>query len=245
MATEMAGETRNGIEPVPDRPGGAVTRRALRLRRRQVGYAAPLPFATAGDLLRLLGSVPADTPVRVAETVRVAAGLDLRRTSAETVTAVTRPRPGDGEPFPGTEIGMAAGREKGSGTRTETGLEIGAYVVARGAGPPAHAVPFPAYESAVEALQRGDTQTALEAQVELLEWIAGTLSTGDPDPDRPSGATASVADPVLREQLDIESRRIREAARRLEAVRARVSAVAPDPPPHRRERRAHVRDDAS
>jgi hypothetical protein len=225
MATELAGETRNRTEPSPDRPGGAVTRRGLRLRRRQGGDAAPLPFATAGDLLRLLGSVPADTPVRVAETVRVASGLDLRRTSAETVAAVTRLSPGDAEPFPGTEIG----NETSTGTGMGTGLEIGAYVVARGAGPPAHAVPFPAYESAVEALQRGDTQTALEAQIELLEWIAGTLSTGASDPDRPTGSTASVADPELRDQLDIESRRIREAARRLEAVRARASAVAPDP----------------
>ena len=174
--------------------------------RRRLCSSVPVPFETAGDLVRLLGSVPAGTPVRLAEHVRVADDLDLGHTPAETVTAARAGHAGDG-----------------LGGPAAAGIELGTYVVARGSEPPARAVAFPAYESAVEALERGDTQAALRAQVELLEWMAATLATAAADPERPPGAAAAVADPRLGEYLDVESHRIRNTARRLEAVRTKLA----------------------
>jgi hypothetical protein len=106
-------------------------------------------------------------------------------------------------------------------------VELCAYIVAEDAPTvPAVTVPFPSYERAVEALGDGDLGDVFAAQVELLNWMAGTL-TGDPsndDPDDDNSVPAWISDTELREQLAIEAERLRQAAARLTALRTRIAA---------------------
>lgn len=123
-------------------------------------HADPIQVATAGDLAQLLAGVPADTPLRVTEHLRVDPRLNYANGDDETVAAVTA------IPLPGTEPG---------GQR----VELGAYVVPRGGQVPADTVAFGPYERVVEALLNGDGAGMLEGCRELVDDIAGWLAKAD------------------------------------------------------------------
>jgi len=107
-------------------------------------------------------------------------------------------------------------------------VQLGAYIVAADApGVPAKTWPFPPHERAMEARHRGDLAEVIGADVELLTWMAGTLTCTPVDEDDPA-APAWAADIELHEQLAIEAERLRHAAARLIKLRGRVVACQAD-----------------
>lgn len=188
---------------------------------RQVLGDTPAEFNTAGELAELMAALPAATPVSIAEVVRIDPDLDLDTTvnvtasAAEIITLVDGGSEIDGEPA----VTDTDGRELAS---LVPGVELGAYIIAEDHRVPRGAIAFPAHESAIEALQNGDLERALSAECELLNWIAGTLETGNLDPDADT-LPAWVADVGLREQLHIEGQRLRQSAARIEALRGKLA----------------------
>lgn len=185
---------------------------------RQALGRVPAEFATAGELAVLMAALPPHTPVSVAETVHIDPDLDQGMTpnctaAAATVVTLVEPRD-DGDDLADDPADRHA--------RVLPGVELGAFIVTEGAQIPERTTAFPLYEAAVEALQVGDVAKALEAECELLTWMAGTLA--DP-PDDSDAAPAWITDVDLREELAVEGERLRQCAARLAALRAKVLAT--------------------
>jgi hypothetical protein len=186
----------------------------------------PAEFATAGELAKLMAALSPHTPVSVAETVHIDPDLDLDVTpnctaAAATVITLLEPRAGSDD--------LADGLAEASADkhpRVLPGVELGAFIVTEGAQVPERTTAFPPYEAAVEALQVGDVAKALQAECELLTWMAGTLA--DPVPDDSDAAPAWITDVDLREELAVEGERLRQCAARLTALRAKVPAAGHD-----------------
>ncbi|MFI2650495.1 hypothetical protein [Micromonospora fulviviridis] len=107
-------------------------------------------------------------------------------------------------------------------------VELAAVIVAHDApGVPTVVVPVPAYERAVDAFRGGEPCVALDAQVELLSWMARTLRTKDStdsdEEDEIDGVRTWIDDADLLTALDVEGGRLQQAAVRLAALRARVA----------------------
>jgi len=177
----------------------------------------PAQFTCAGELVALMAALPPGTPVRVAETVHIDPALELGETLNTTAAAATIVNV--------VELADAAdddGQIRRYG-RVVPGVELGAYIVADGAVVPERTRPFPPHERAVDAVQHGALGVVLDADVELLTWMAGMLT--DPEPTGPvdmDTAPAWITDVDLREQLGVEAERLRQSAARLTALRARI-----------------------
>lgn len=176
----------------------------------------PAEFSTAGELAALMARLPPDTPVSVAETVRLDPGLELGVTQNCTAAAARIVKLLELATDEVVEDGQA--RDMGV---LRPGVELGAVIVAVGATVPEETVAFQPYERAVEALDRGDLDAVLDGEVELLTWMANTLTHDDPDDTET--VPEWIADADLRDRLAVESERLRQAAARLGALRARVA----------------------
>ena len=177
----------------------------------------PAQFTCAGELAALMAALPPDTPVRVGETVHIDPALEWDETPNTTAAAATVVDLVDL-----VDAVDDDGRIRRYG-RVVPGVELGAYIIADGAVVPERTRPFPPHERAVDAIQHGALGVVLDADVELLTWMAGMLR--DPEPTGPidtDTAPAWITDIDLREQLGIEAERLRQSAARLTALRARI-----------------------
>ncbi|GAA4727727.1 hypothetical protein [Phytohabitans rumicis] len=184
---------------------------------------AHVEFGTAGELAALMARLPAETTVFVAETVHIDMNLQLDQSPNRTAAAATVIPLGDENDL--VHI-LDEGRPQ-QAVRLVPGVELGAYIVAEdAAGVPEVTVPFPPYERAVEALRDGDLRDVFAAQVELLNWMAATLTESPPsdDPTDDQNVSEWISDPELREHLGVEAERLRQAAARLAALGARAAA---------------------
>ncbi|WP_432830553.1 hypothetical protein [Dactylosporangium sp. CA-092794] len=181
----------------------------------------PAEFGTAGELAQLMARLPAGTPVRIAETLRIDPALQLEETDNRTAAVVTVLTLADGtDPV---DVLEDDGRIRTYG-RVIPGIELGAVIVAEGTPAPARTTPFPPFERAQEALNAGDLAAALDAHVELLNWMAGTLTSAPAGLDAAPAVPDRITDDDLREQLAVEADRLRHAAGRLTVLRGRVVA---------------------
>jgi hypothetical protein len=176
----------------------------------------PAQFTYAGELAALMAALPPDTPVRIAETVHIDPALELHATLNTTAAATIA------NLVDLVDAADVNGQIRRYG-RVVPGVELGAYIIADGAVVPERTRPFPPHERAVDAIQHGDLAVVLDADIELLTWMAGMLT--DPDPTGPidtDTAPAWITDIDLREQLGIEAERLRQSAARLTTLRARI-----------------------
>jgi hypothetical protein len=176
-------------------------------------HADPIQVATAGDLAKLLATLPHDTPVRVTEHVRADPRLDPANGDEETVAAVTAvPLSGPG----GAEFDGQAGRGVVIGQR----VELGAYVVPRGARVPADTVAFRPYERVIEAMWNGDGAGMLDGCRELVGDVAGWLAKSDV-----TLLELADDDPDLQDQLEREADWLTAARDRLGLLQSRFVAL--------------------
>lgn len=188
-----------------------VTRQAAEFQTvRQVLGAAPAEFANAGELAALLGKLPADTPVRVAETLQVSADLDPAVPTCTATVATVVPMLEEG--------GVAVRRPDGTSTRygrLRPGVELAAVLVSADTVMPASTRPYQPYERACTALETGDLSGILAADVDLLGWMARTLADDLPAwlPDGDDLAAA----------VAVEAERLRQAAARLAALHTQAA----------------------
>lgn len=184
----------------------------------------PAEFDTAGQLAALMARLPADTPVSIAETVRMDPGLDLGTTPNHTAAVATMATLVD--PDQPVDVVEQDGTVRYYGGRPVPGVELGAVIVAEGCPVPKETIAFPSYERALDALGNGDLHVVLALQVQVLTWIASTL-TAEPKPgDDPHVVTMPqwTADTDLRERMASEAAHLRQAAARLDDLHARVAA---------------------
>jgi hypothetical protein len=182
-------------------------------------------FRTAGQLAALMARLPADTPVLIAETVRVAEHLDPgsqphRAITVAEIVPISNP----------DTIIEDAGRRLREHGALRPAVQLGTIIIAEDSpGLPLMTVPATAHECAVEAMVLAETTAALDAHIDQLRWIADTLVT---DADDEAGgerddAAATVAqwidDPDLRAALAIEADRLRHTAARLTALCTRIA----------------------
>jgi hypothetical protein len=181
----------------------------------------PAEFDTAGELAALMGRLPPDTKVFVAETVHIDPGLQLEETPNRTTAAATVLRITD----PDKEmVEVVVEGQTCRFMQISPAVQLGAYIAAADAPDvPKKTWPFPPHERAAEVMRLGDLAEALHAHVELLTWMAGSL-TYTPVYQDASTAPAWVADMELREQLAVEAERLRQTAARLIRLRGRVAA---------------------
>lgn len=192
----------------------------------------PVEIRTAGDLVRLMSRLPPDTEVFAAETVRVDERLRLGETPNRTAMLAELVPVGDAENL----IDLVDNGEFLQAANITPAVRLGAFVIAANAvGAPVVSVPLQPYERAVEAFTEGDLGVVLDADVELLTWMANTLGStrapvvgelyddfdhdervAEDDRDR-----IPVDDAELRERLGVEAERLRQAAVRLAALRGR------------------------
>jgi hypothetical protein len=173
----------------------------------------PAEFETAGELATLMGRLPAHTPVRIAETVRVDPALPP---GAPNVTAAAARITNLLEPPPIDVDNDQVPRY----SRVVPGIELAAVIVAEGASVPDQTMAFQPYERAADALAIGDLDVVLDADVKLLTWLADTLV--DPPTDEDT-VPKWLEDVELRQQFVIEAERLRQSAARLAVLRTRVA----------------------
>jgi hypothetical protein len=178
----------------------------------------PAEFTCAGELAALMAALPPNTPVSVAETVHIDPALEMDttpNTTAAAATLITLVDPDD--------LVDAADRRPFS--RLVPGVELGAYIVAAGAAVPEQTRPFPPHERAVDAVRYGALDVVLDADVELLIWMAGMLTdpASDSAPIDTDTVPAWITDVDLREQLGVEAERLRQSAVRLTVLRNQIA----------------------
>jgi hypothetical protein len=199
-----------------------------------LGDAGLAEFETAGELAALMAALPPQTPVCVAEIARIDPGLDVGETPDCTAAAtmITVVETEDlvelvGDDGAVSDLGRLVEGE-GNGRRLlepyVPGVELGAFIVAEGGRVPEGTRAVPLHERAVEALADGELDVALQAQCELLAWMAGTLAPDTIDRDT---FPDWIEDGDLRAQLAVEGERLRQAAARLRALGAEVAAITP------------------
>jgi hypothetical protein len=102
------------------------------------------------------------------------------------------------------------------------GVELGAVIVAEDSPVPDKTVPWPPHERAVQALDAGALDAVFDAEVELLTWMAATL-TDAPGSDADT-VPGWISDADLRDRCGGEAEQLRRCAARLTRLRARVAA---------------------
>ncbi|BCJ65721.1 hypothetical protein [Polymorphospora rubra] len=182
---------------------------------RRVLGRTPVEFGSAGELAELMARLPAGTPVRVADRVRVDPCLDEGVTESRVATAAIAV----------ARIEAGTSREPGEDQTDRVVPEVaevllGTYIVAEDKPVPAHTVAYGAYERAFEALHAGEVGTVLEMLRELVRE-AGYLLTGEFD----SGVPDGISDDDLRGQACVEGGRLVQAALRIDALRKRLGDV--------------------
>jgi hypothetical protein len=186
-------------------------------------------LTTASELAALMARLPANTPVVIADALRVDPRLQLDATPTRTiVVAEVVPLPDPTEVVQVDDDGDVQEHPAIS-----PAVQLGAVIVAADASyTPIVTVPLPAYERAIEALGDGETAVALGSQVKLINWMADTLTTlGKPADDEEDDTDEEdrdlipnpIDDPDLRAALAVEASRLHQAAGRLAALRARVA----------------------
>ncbi|MET8548939.1 hypothetical protein [Micromonospora zamorensis] len=182
-----------------------------------------IKIRTAGQLAKLMQRLPADTPITVASSTLMDPRPtdDTKRRTITTVEAVPLEDPDK-------IIEVNDGDEVRRFAAVTPAVELAAVIVAHDTpGAPPLPVPAPAYERAVDALRSGEPCVALDKQVELLRWMASTLDITDPadsdDEIEVDHVLTWIDDTDLLAALDVEGRRLRQAAARLAALRARVA----------------------
>ncbi|MCG5467061.1 hypothetical protein MED01_006113 [Micromonospora sp. MED01] len=180
-----------------------------------------IAIRTAGQLAKLMQRLPADTPITVASSTL----MDPRppdRTKRRTITTAKAIPLEDPDKIIHVNDGGVVRRF----AAVTPAVELAAVIVAHDAlGAPPLAVPAPAYERAVDALRSGEPCVALDKQVELLRWMASTLDITDPADfdDEVDHVLTWIDNTDLLAALDVEGGRLRQAAARLAALRARVA----------------------
>ncbi|WP_433827724.1 hypothetical protein ACQP2E_37820 [Actinoplanes sp. CA-015351] len=173
----------------------------------------------AGHLAAALARLPADTPVIIVGTTRIDPS---RRQDADqhivTLAEVVPIAVAD------TTVVDDTGNEYPA---FAPAVQLGAVVMSRNAvRPPFVTVPQPAQQRAEEALAGGELVNALAAQVELLTWISGSLTTPTEvvplDFDNEI-VSEHIEDADLSPALTLEAERLHQAARRLAALHARAA----------------------
>jgi hypothetical protein len=195
--------------------------RALFAAVREALGQIPAEFTSAGELAALMAALPPGTPVSVAETVYVDPALELGTTANATAAAATVVTLVDPDDL--VDVVDNSGRTARYG-RVVPGVELGAFIVADGGRVPGRTTPFPPHERGADAVRRGDLGVALDADVELLTWMAGTLSNPRPATNDADTVPSWITDVDLCEQLRVEAERLRQSAARLTVLRARVDA---------------------
>jgi hypothetical protein len=174
--------------------------------------ADQVAVATTGQLIEVLSRLPADTPLTVTQYAMAAAGLTYAD-EEETVAVVwpatlTRrsPRgPGEVPPYESSTV---------------AGVELGACLVHQGGPLPQDMAPWCPHERVSAMLQAGEPIAMLAGCQELVDDVAGWLGRDD------ESLLEWTADtPDLREQIEIEGRRLAHAAQRLAQLRDQVAAA--------------------
>ncbi|MEV4494558.1 hypothetical protein AB0J84_02490 [Micromonospora arborensis] len=183
-----------------------------------------IEIRTAGQLAKLMQRLPADTPITIASSTRMDPRPPTDPTQRRTITTA-QAIPLD---HPDKPVEVDDGDEVCESIAITPAVELAAVIVAHDAsGVPAMVVPAPAYERAVDAFRSGKPCVALDAQVELLNWMASTLGTTHPtdsdEEDEVDGVRTWIDDADLLAALDVEGGRLQQAAVRLAALRARVA----------------------
>ena len=167
--------------------------------------------ATTGQLIEVLSRLPADTPLTVTQYAMAADGLtyaDEEETVAvvwpATLTQRTPRGPGEVPPYESSTV---------------AGVELGACLVAEGAPLPQDMAPWCPHERVAAMMQAGEPVAMLDGCQQLVDDVAGWLGRDDE-----SLLEWTAGTPDLREQIEIEGRRLAHAAQRLAQLRDQVAA---------------------
>jgi hypothetical protein len=174
--------------------------------------ADQVAVATTGQLIDVLSRLPADTPLTVAQYAMAAGGLTYADDEdavavvwPATLTQRTPRQPGEIPPYD---------------MSTVAGVELGACLVAQGAPLPQDMAPWCPHERVAAMMQAGEPVAMLAGCQELVDDVAGWLGRDD------ESLLEWTADtPDLREQIEIEGRRLAHAAQRLAQLRDQVAAA--------------------
>jgi len=174
---------------------------------------------TAGELATLMASLPACTPVSVAETMHVDPTLPPG-TPTVTATRVKVIRLLVSEPVDVVEVDGY----KQQYAKMVAGVELGAVIVAEGQRVPDKTMPYSPAEQALDALGVGDVDATLAAYMRLLGEVAEILTDTPAGSDGMAETVPSwIRDLDLRQQLGLEAERLRYSAARLDALRKRIA----------------------
>jgi hypothetical protein len=176
--------------------------------------ADQVAVATTGQLIEVLSRLPADTPLTVAQYAMAAAGLtyaDEEEAVAvvwpATLTKRTPRGPGEVPPYDSSTV---------------AGVELGACLVVDGAPLPQDMAPWCPHERVAAMLHAGEPVAMLDGCQELVADVAGWLGRDD------ESLLEWTADtPDLRDQIEVEGRRLAHAAHRLAQLRDQVAASEP------------------
>lgn len=170
---------------------------------------------TAGELAELLSRIPAETPLTVAEHVRIDPDLDENSTESRTAVGVISDLV-----FTGTITPAVDGHGRTDvHALAVAALQLGAVRVAQDGTVPARTVACEPAERVVEAMYTGDGRAMMTAFQEILLDVAGRLDGHD------DGSLLEwIADPSLVQALELEGTRLRHAAARLDALTGQVGA---------------------
>ena len=169
----------------------------------------PIQVATAGELAALLAKLPPDTPLRVADHLRVDPHLEVDRVEDETVAAVTT-----------ISLSSPVRAERNGQVGPGIAIELGAYLVPRGARVPAGTVAFRPYERVIEGMVNGDAVRMVAACRALVDDVAGWLARSDT-----TLLELADDDPDLQDQLNREADWLAAARDRLALIESRFVAL--------------------
>jgi hypothetical protein len=173
--------------------------------------ADQIAVATTGQLIEVLSRLPADTPLTVAQHAQVDADMQINVEEEELLAGI----------WPVTlwkRTPHGEDRLPRYDSATVGGVEIGACFVAEGNPLPERTVPWSAHERVVAMLHAGDPVGMLDGCRELVDDVAGWLGRDD---ERLLEWTADAPD--LSDQIDVEGRRLAQAAERLALLRDQVA----------------------
>jgi hypothetical protein len=169
-------------------------------------------FRTTGELAELLAGLPANTPIDVAEHMRVDPQLRLDVDEDRTVSAAML--------VPLLQRRWTTGLDGNARRvpRAAFAVQLAAVTVGRDVPVPAATVPYCPHERSVAALHAGDLVELVDAHRELVGY-AGEILGGE------DGTLAdAITDSDLRDAILAEGRQLLQAAARLATLRDRLAA---------------------
>jgi hypothetical protein len=131
----------------------------------------PIELGTAGEFAAFMVRLPANTPIHIAEHVRVDPDLDVGNTPVRSVTSVTIVSPDD-------ELTTTTDHDSGQShdpRRVVPGLELGTVIVAKDGHIPPCTAAYEPYERAIEAIRDGNVDMLFDAELQLLTFVANIL----------------------------------------------------------------------